>query len=164
MPAKTKKKSQCLNRKTHNDDFGKKYHKPVVVVEKCTKIKHTYEPRSWIQQWRWTKTLTLGGTSSPFVFSLRMESRILLSSFLLSSFLPSGGFFLSFFLSFFFLFSFLLSLRNPLSTRKPNFQPFQFWRPNPLSKTCFLPAQYSRPNPLSKTCHVSSKMLQKNYF
>jgi len=160
MPAKTKKKSQFLNRKTHNDDFGKKYHKPVVVVEKRTKIKHTYEPRSWIQQWRWTKTLTLGGTSSPFVFSLRMESRILLSSFLLSSFSLRVGFS---FLSFFSLFSFLLSLRNPLSTRKPNFQPFQFWRPNPLSKTWFWPAQYSRPNPLSKTCHVS-KMLQKNYF
>ena len=157
MPAKTKKKSQFLNQKTHNDDFGKKYHKPVVVVEKRTKIKHTYEPRSWIQQWRWTKTLTLGGTSSPFVWSH-------VFSFLPFSFLPFSlrvGFS---FLSFFSLFSFLLSLRNPLSTRKPNFQPFQFWRPNPLSKTCFWPAQYSRPNPLSKTCHVSSKMLQKNYF
>jgi len=34
MPAKTKKKSQFLNQKTHNDDFGKKYHKLVAVVEK----------------------------------------------------------------------------------------------------------------------------------
>jgi len=34
MPAKTKKKSQFLNQKTHNDYFGKKYHKPVAVVEK----------------------------------------------------------------------------------------------------------------------------------
>ena len=156
MPAKTKKNSQFLNQKTYNDDFGKKYHKPVVVVEKRTKIKHTYEPRSWIQQWRWRKTLTLGGTLLPS-FSLFVWSHVF-------SFLPFSlrvGFS---FLSFFSLFSFLLSLRNPISTRKPNFQPFQFWRPNPLPKTCFWPAQYSHPNPLSKTCHVSSKMLQKNYF
>jgi len=116
MPPKTKKKTQFLNQKTHNDDLKKKK-------------KQTYEPQCWIEQWRATKTLTLGGSSSPFVF-FDFTTTHVFSLFLLSSFLPFP------FLSFFSLSSFLLALRTPTLKRKPTFSPFQF---------CFLCA-----HPLSK--------------